>query len=202
MCLCAGMSVRAQENKLPSDVIKVSGGLDFITSKMYLPEKMYQRSRMKYYSWQPGVSALVEYKHFWQSGFGFGLNFVYNDTRYYQEGHDNEQVSLALRSVYVGPCFAYSRCFKNRWRFDGSVGMGYGYLAGDLADDNGFGIMEKTGMEYMITRHLGVCVELYEMVFLLKDDMMDDFRKQYPSESNVINGVFHLGFTAGLSFYF
>ena len=81
LCLLAAITVKAQSNEPPSNVIKVSGGLDFVTSKMYLPDYTTGTDKVKATSWKPGVSALVDYEHFWKSGWGFGLNFMYNDTR-------------------------------------------------------------------------------------------------------------------------
>lgn len=201
-CLLVGMTVQAQTNELPSNVIKLRGGLDFVTSKVYLEANRYQGTALKASSWRAGVGTFLQYEHFLKRGFGFGLDLYYHDTRYSQEGHQHERLTAALRSIYIGPSFAYSLCFKNHWRFDSSIGMGYGYVSGDLADNSGLGIKLRAGIEYMVTPHFGVGVDLYELYVFTKDDSLDDFKKMYPSESNIISGVSHLGLAAGMTFYF
>ena len=203
LCLCAGITIKAQSNEPPSNVIKVSGGLDFVTSKIYYPENRYQGSKVKASSWKPGVSALVEYEHFWKSGWGFGVNLIYNDTRYSQEGRLNENPSLALRSVYIGPSLVYSGCFNDHWRVECGYGLGYGFLGGDLAENDGLGMMFKAGIEYMVTPHFGLGVELNELVVYTKEDnSTEEFKRLYPSESNFTSGISRLGLAAGVRFYF
>lgn len=202
LCLFAGITIKAQSSAPPSNVIKVSGGLDFVTSKMYLPDYSGSRTGIKSNSWQPGVSALIEYEHFWKSGWGFGVNLLYNDTRYNIDG-DRMSASAALRSVYIGPSLVYSGCFKDHWRVECGYGMGYGFLGGDLAENDGFGMMFKAGIEYMVTPHFGVGVELNELVVYTKeDDYTEEFKRLYPGESNFKSGMSRLGLAAGVRLYF
>ena len=202
LCLLAAITVKAQSNEPPSNVIKVSGGLDFVTSKMYLPDHTTGADKVKATSWQPGVSALLDYEHFWKSGWGIGWNFMYNDTRYSIDGY-GPSVSLALRSFYFGPSVLYSGCFMDHWRVECGWGMGYGSLGGDLADYGGIGMMFKAGIEYMVNRHFGVGVELNELVIYTKeDDLMKEFKHVYSSESDVLSGMSCLGLAAGIRFYF
>lgn len=207
LCVCIGM--RAQTNEPPRNVVKVSGGLDFVTSKVYLPQNLYYGRKIMASSWRPGVSALVDYEHFWKSGWGFGLNVIYNDTRYSTEGHyidlsetKRERIGIPMRSYYVGPSVAYSGCYKKRWRYEGACGLGYGHISGFLDDYSGIGSLLRVGMEYMITSHFGVGAELNELIIFTSDDSLDDFKEVYPSESNVTSGLSRLGIAAGVRFYF
>ena len=46
---------------MTSNVIKLNGGLDFVTSKMYLPDNLYYGGQVVAHSWRPGVSVSADY---------------------------------------------------------------------------------------------------------------------------------------------
>ena len=207
--LCVTTIMNAQTGEQTSNVIKVNGGLDFVTSKMYLPENLYYGNQIVAHSWRPGVSVSADYEHLWKSGWGVGVNFIYTDTRYSAKGHivnqqtnEHEKISLSLTTVYIGPSVVYGGTFGGHWRAECALGMGYGQLGGRLADNGGFAIMSKGGIEYMINSHIGVGVELNSLVVFTKDEELEDFKKYYPSESDVSSGVSHAGVAAGLRFHF
>ena len=202
VCLFAGITAKAQASEPPSNVIKVNGGLSFITSKMYLPDYTHG-ARVKSQSWQPGFMASADYEHYWKSGWGFGLNFFYDYTSYRIDGNKGAHAYLDLKSTYIGPSLAYSGCFNKYWRVACAFGMGYGHLGGDLSDSGGFGMMYKAGIEYMVNSHFGLGVELNELVIYTKeDDGMKKLKKYATSESDVTSGMSCLGLAAGVRFYF
>lgn len=46
LSLCVSTIMNAQTGELTNNVIKVNGGLDFVTSKMYLPENYIMGPRL------------------------------------------------------------------------------------------------------------------------------------------------------------
>lgn len=198
--LGAGAGLWAQPGEHPRNVVKLSGGLDFVTSKVYLPVDWKSFNQIKSVRWQPGVTASMEYQHFWKSGLGFGLNLIYNDTRYSVKNYGKK---AAIRSIYAGPSLAYSGCFNKHWRVDCAIGGGYGELGGDLFNTyRGFGVLLKGGIEYMITRHFGVGAELSELYIFTNDDELKYLKDIIPSASSDVSGLSRIGISAGMRFYF
>ena len=207
--MCVATIMNAQTTEQLRNIIKLSGGLDFVTSKMYLPENLYHGNQVVAYSWRPGVSVSADYEFLWKSGWGIGVNLIYNDTHYSAKGHvidqqtnERQKIDLSLTSIYIGPSVVYGGSFNEHWRAECALGMGYGHLGGRLAENSGFGIMSKGGIEYLINRHFGVGVELNSLIIFTKDDYLEEIKKAYPSESDVSSGVSRLGVSAGMRFHF
>lgn len=207
--LCVAAAMNAQTGEQTSNVIKLNGGLDFVTSKMYLPDNLYYGSQVVAHSWRPGVSVSADYEHLWKSGWGFGVNFIYNDTHYSAKGHpvnqqanEYKKISMSLTSTYIGASAVYGGRLNEHWIAECSLGMGYGKLGGRLADNGGFGMMTKGGIEYLINSHFGVGVELNSLVIFTKDEELEEFKKYYPSESDTSSGVSRVGMAVGLRFHF
>ena len=58
--LCVAAVMNAQTGEQTSNVIKLNGGLDFFTSKMYLPDNLYYGGQVVAHSWRPGVSVSAD----------------------------------------------------------------------------------------------------------------------------------------------
>jgi hypothetical protein len=187
------------ELEMPSDIIKLSGGLSLILSNVYL-ENQYENKVMRS-SWRPGISALLEYEHIFKSGWGFGLNVIYNDTRFKNTYKNKAKKNLALRQIYLGPSVVRRNLIGSRWLVEGAFGMGYSYLGGDFLDGtSGLGFMLKGGVEYMLSKHVGIGVEMNDVIAITGEND-DDFIKKY-SEDNSWSGSVRIDFAAGIRFYF
>jgi len=185
--------------EMPSDIIKLSGGLSLILSNVYL-ENQFENKVMRS-NWRPGISALLEYEHIFKSGWGFGLNVIYNDTRYKNTYKNSAKKNLALRQVYLGPSVVRRNLIGYRWLVEGVFGIGYSHLGGDFLDGtSGLGFMLKGGVEYMLSKHVGIGVEMNDVIAITGENN-DDLMKKY-SEDNSWSGSFRIDFAAGIRFYF
>ena len=199
----AGMGIDLLQSspsfEMPSDIIKLSGGLSLILSNVYL-ENQFENKVMRS-NWRPGISALLEYEHIFKSGWGFGLNVIYNDTRYKNTYKNSAKKNLALRQVYLGPSVVRRNLIGYRWLVEGVFGIGYSHLGGDFLDGtSGLGFMLKGGVEYMLSKHVGIGVEMNDVIAITGENN-DDLMKKY-SEDNSWSGSFRIDFAAGIRFYF
>ena len=185
--------------EMPSDIVKLSGGLSFIISNVYI-DNQYENKVMRSI-WRPGISALLEYEHIFKSGWGFGLNVIYNDTRYKNTYINSAKKNLALRQIYLGPSVVRRSLIGNRWLVEGAFGIGYSHLGGDFLDGtSGLGFMLKGGVEYMLSKHVGIGVEMNDVIAITGENN-DALIKKY-SEENSWSGTFRIDFAAGIRFYF
>ena len=186
--------------KLPTNVIKLSGGLSFIASNVYIEDQY--ASQIRRCTWKPGISALVEYEHIFKSGWGFGLNTIYNDTRYFNGLRNNTKKNLALRQFYIGPSVVRRSIISDRWLVEGAFGMGYAYTDGDITDGiSGVGFMAKGGVEYLLSRHVGIGAELNDVIVLtgFEDEYL---KKVFPKDYSGMNGTVRFDIALGIRFYF
>lgn len=190
----------AQNYQLPSNIIKLSGGLSFITSKIYIEDEI--NNKVKWYQFKPGVTAAVEYEYITGSGWGFGWNFIYNDTRFPQSLRNSTKSHQALRQIYFGPSAVKRILIRDRWCLEGAAGLGYAYLGGDVADNAGLGIMLKTGIDYMLSKHIAIGAEINEVFAITGINDNDYMKRVDPDEYRPISGTFRLDLGAGIRFYF
>ena len=190
----------AQTCKLPTNVIKVSGGLSFVVSNVYLEDQF--ENKIRKITWRPGVSALLEYEHIFKSGWGLGLNTIYNDTRYPNGIKSITKKKMALRQFYIGPSIVRRSIIGDRWFVEGALGMGYAYTDGDFTDGtSGVGFMLKGGVEYLLSKHVGIGAELNDVIVItgFEDEYL---KKAFPNDYSGMNGTFRLDLALGLRFYF
>lgn len=191
----------AQKYEMPKNVIKMSGGLSFITSKMYIEDEVTGNIRKS--SWKSGTSALLEYEHMLGGKWGFGMNFIYNDTRYPRNSNYNSKTTQALRQIYIGPSIVRRSIVGNRWCFEGAFGLGFCHVGGDLLDKClGVGIMLKGGVEYMFSKHVGIGAELNDVLTFFGSNNTEYLRKIDPNDRSFISGTSRIEIATGIRFYF
>lgn len=148
---------RALDN--PSDIFKVNIGPSWITSEMQTPTKTYKN--------ETGIALELAYQHFWRSGIGIGLNYLYHTTSF-DEGY---RVNLH----YFGPSVVYGIKLGNSWRMDGAWGLGYsvckedfkGFMAGDSSESN-VGLLAQLGIEYMLSKSIGIGIQFNSFTMRMK----------------------------------
>lgn len=206
---CVPFMAMAQKMPIPETVLKLDAGVSFITSKVYVYN--FSDEGVHVYRWKPEFSAKFDFEHYWKSGWGVGFNIIYNNTSF-DGGIDRYFIApqdYLLQQWYVGPCGNYRLRLGDKWQFSASVGLGYAHCWEELNEDykdnyGGLGIMEKAGLEYMLSPHVGLGLELTElMTFLNRPDTAKERQSLYNDDSSYdFNGFFHLGLMAGVRFYF
>lgn len=170
----------------PKDIVKINIGPSWITSEITTPQNVYKS--------ETGLGVGVDYQHFWQSGFGIGINYLYHSTTF----NDTE----SIRMHYVGPSVVYGIKLGDSWRLDVALGIGYsvykevysGYLFGDSSESN-IGVLGQLGVEHMFSDRIGIGLQLNTFTMRMKrPDNMDTSKYDF-------YGIRRLDAQIGLRFY-
>ncbi|WP_295915671.1 hypothetical protein [uncultured Alistipes sp.] len=133
----------------------------------------------------------------WTSRRGFGVGIVYSGGFISAERNGIERTS---RLHYIAPEFVARQRAGRRWLFRESAGIGYGrYIRsyGDLSGSRGgVGIHESASVEYMLTRYLGLGVNVGGQWLIVDSPDVDD-----GGELNLV-GIFRFQIGGGIRFYF
>jgi hypothetical protein len=170
----------------PKDIVKINIGPSWITSEITTPQNVYKS--------ETGLGVGVDYQHFWQSGFGIGINYLYHSTTF----NDTE----SIRVHYVGPSVVYGIKLGDSWRLDVALGIGYsvykevysGYMFGDSSESN-IGVLGQLGVEHMFSDRIGIGLQLNTFTMRMKrPDNMDTSKYDF-------YGIRRLDAQIGLRFY-
>lgn len=138
-------------NNVPHDVFRLNAGPGWITSEIETPYSVYKR--------KAGFSISAAYQHYWNSGIGFGLHYMYYGTSF-----DNE---LKFKIHYVGPSLAVSYNLGKNWLCDLDIGFGYanysenssGYY--NISESAGrIGMAVQMGIQYKFSDRVGLGFQL------------------------------------------
>ena len=66
--------------------------------------------------------------------------------------------------TYVGPCFVAKHDLSESFRLYGTLGIGVALYKDYDASEVGFGFRYDLGLEYLLTKHLSVGVDLVDLV--------------------------------------
>lgn len=91
--------------------------------------------------------------------FGLGANVQYSMLRKNHDRFDRKFDNL----FYIGPCATFSHYTELGWRWHASAGIGYAAYLGDYSGSDwkgGLGYKIKYGIDYLITDHFGIGVEI------------------------------------------
>jgi len=172
----------------PANVFKVSGGLSWITSEVYTDRGPQD--------FQRGYALEADYHHFWPFGLGVGLNALYYATTF--------TGGYKLRMTYIGPSLAYSFKSDAHWRMETAIGVGRSTCTEKLDElkgsESGVGALAQLGVEYMITEHVGLGLQVNGFIMRMKRP--DDYPSPYYSRSKKDKyGIKRLECLFGLRFY-
>ena len=170
----------------PKDILKMNIGPSWITSEVATPQRVYKS--------ETGFGVGVDYQHYWRSGLGIGINYLYHSTTF----NDTESIKMH----YVGPSIVYSIKLGDKWRLDAALGIGYsvykeeysGYMFGDNSESN-IGGLGQVGVEHMISDRIGIGLQFNSFTMRMKrPDNIDTSRYDF-------YGIKRLDAQIGLRFY-
>ena len=173
----------------PSNIIKIGAGYGLITSDIQTVNRIYKS--------KGGLTLSADYLHVWKSGLGFGINYLY-----YGTSMDEEDIKMKMH--YIGPSFVASGTFRDKWRLETAVGLGYvkyiekdktPYLSITMTDSN-IGLMYQAGIEYRIAKQVGIGLQVDYFTVKLTQPEGYNSSKQYD-----YYGIKRLDTTLGLRFY-
>lgn len=180
------MAALVEKHKLPSNIVKLSGGPAWLTSKIYVGSEEF--------SSVSAFNLMLQYSHLWKSGWGCGLqafqsHFKVGDSSYSDYGG-------SANIFYLGPSLAYAYRTDKGWLWTMNYSMGYTSI--DEADScSGFGMTFSVGVDYMLTRHLGIGVDVMEYTGYFKAPA--GWKQEHP---DMRYGYSQIGIFAGIRAYF
>lgn len=178
-------------------VLKLNVGGSFLTSKVEVGDYTY--------SFQPGWECLFEFEAISdvENGFGKGLGFILKANRTYIDGADR------MRLYYFGMNRIWRKIPQNnkRWLWELAIGGGASLLEDKTRNSYystplekkqylGFGILLKAGVEYRLTKHVGIGLEMNDIIHIFFDSALKAQR-----EKAAITGFATTSLTLGLRAY-
>ena len=141
----------------PKDIVKVNIGPSWITSEIQTYYKTYKN--------ETGVGFGIDYQHLWRSGIGFGINYMYHYTSF-----END---FSANMHYIGPSLVGSIKLGSNWRMDAALGLGYSVYREDYKwaggeSESNVGSMVQLGIEYMLSKHIGLGLQFNTMTMRMK----------------------------------
>jgi len=168
----------------PRNVVRLSVGPSFMNSNYQVGNHLYH-SRV-------GLSVNADYDHVWNTGFGFGINYIHNYMSF-DEG-------IKTRVDYIGPSLVLASPMMRKFRYDLCIGLGYGHFSesydGLTNSENRLGATMRLGVEWKVAPHLGLGTQV--SIFTMSLKKPDDVEL----EKNEIYGIQQIGLYVGLRYYF
>lgn len=171
-------------------VLKVSVGPSMTTSKMYYSESDYLSNVF-------GYEVAVNYEHpLGDHGWGMSVDVDYNYTPY----DYIPNVSL----LHIGAGVVYSEVLK-RVRLSAQLGVGVGYCEEKINTYYeylpnkarlGFSMSSRLGIEYMLSRKVGIGIDLASFRCYMSND------SGYDLPGNEQYGIAHIAALLGVRFYY
>lgn len=180
------LSEWVKKHKLPSNIVKLSVGPAWITSKVYVGSEEFS-----------GISAfnlMFQYSHLWKTGWGCGLQAFQSHFKVGDSSYSNYGGSANI--FYLGPSLTYAYRTDKGWLWTMNYSMGYTSI--DEADSySGFGMTFDIGVDYMLTKHIGVGVDVMEYTGYFKAPA--EWKQEH---SDMRYGYAQIGIFAGIRAYF
>lgn len=162
-------------------------GYAFITIEYYLPQGASGNPK-KGLDWQLGYE--------WLSRSGFGAGLLYSG---YKSSYTQNRMDINVGLTYIAPQFVMKQ-MVGRWIFQENLGLGYFSYRESVeeisASLSGVGYNVALGAEYLLSKHVGIGVNLGYIASSLPKQEHVDYGKDDQS------GVFRLHFDAGIRFHF
>ena len=186
----SSVSAWAQTGKVNSakkatHTLSLNAGPAWITSKVYVPSGYSYKEK----SWKTGLEMTAEYNCVFSSGFGFGITYARNHTSY-GNGYD-------MNLNYIGPSFVMAGNLTPKWRGKLDVGIGYANMETDGETEGGLGVKSAAGMEYLLSKNIGIGAELMSV-----STWFGEREGDYPGDDDDLNGITRIGVTVGMRIYF
>lgn len=172
-----------RQDKAPRNIFRLSMGPSWLVSEYYFFDKKY-KSKM-------GLDIAVDYEHVWKSGFGLGINYLYDYTLI------GNGISMNLH--YIGPSLVMALPFTKS-RLDMALGLGYGFYS----ESSGFREYSEShlaptvrlGYEYRLGENIALGLQVNMLV--MKMDKPDNV----VLDKDHFYGIQRVGVHAGIRYYF
>lgn len=183
-------------SKLQHHILKISGGLSLLTSKVEIGEDVYQNSL--------GIECLVEFEDLDEksSDLAKGVAYTFKGNRTVVDGND-------MQLYYAGLSYVWSTIpnISHRWRWEFALGGGLCLYRSPkqknlytitYTKENycGLGVLLKAGGEYRLSKRIGLGLELNEILHILFDE-----ETKARNTKTILNGFATNSLTLGLRFY-
>ena len=166
----------------PRNILKFSIGPTWMTSDVDVDGKIYKH--------ESGYMVSAEYQHLWKRGIGAGINTVYSKTNL---------TGFTMKLYYIGPSIVFASMLGEKWRYDISYSIGFStYNESDAyisADTRGVGMTANLGIEYMLSRRVGIGLQYGTYVMRLPEPT------NYDKGKYDFYGVRQINLQCGLRFY-
>ena len=166
----------------PRNIFRVSAGSSFMVSKMVTPERTYKT--------RTGFDLTLDYDHLWKTGFGFGVNYLYNATSF-EGGYDTD-------IHYIGPSFVMAAA-STKWRIGMAYGLGYAHYSESLGNmsesENRLALFIRLDAEYRLAKRMALGINLHYMSMSMKKP------KEIELKKGEFYGIRHLSPHLSLCYY-
>lgn len=183
------VSTRQNKAKEPfqHSTIFANIGYGVMTSKFYLPQGTTGNPKNGM-DWQLGYE--------WVSRSGFGAGLLYSG---YKSSYTYSGLDINLGLTYIAPQFVMKQ-MVNRWILQENLGLGYfdyrESTKGESTSLSGLGFNVSLGAEYLLSKHIGIGVNLGYIGGSLPEQKYIEYGKDEHS------GIFRLCMDAGVRFHF
>lgn len=159
------MTAREKMADTPHNFFKASAGPSWITTRFVTPWHEYKG--------KVGFEYALQYQHVFRI-LGFGIDLL-NYSTSFPEGFD-------VKLLYVGPSMVVKYRIGGKWLLDAAFGLGYSRYkesAGRFsATEGALGVMGELGVEYMLSKHVGLGIQTNILSMRMKEpegvDLGDD----------------------------
>lgn len=130
----------------------------------------------------------IDYEYVWKNGWGLGLNLSQSHLDDYH---------YCNNIFYFGPCATYNYLLGKRMNLFVSSGCGLSMNDFDEGSErNGLGILNKMGIKYSFTKHLGAVLDLssFFSIYTEKEIYPDNLDADYVETLRCFNNGVSLGF--------
>jgi len=179
-----------KQREMPNDLFRVSYGPSWLVSKYYAPDRVYNS--------RAGWEGSFSYEHVWKKCCGFGIDMSLFRTDFDNgDFHTNSKYDLML--FYLGPSFVMNVKASKKWQYNTAIGLGYAsYNENSDYSEGGVGFMLRAGMDYCLTKHFGIGVDVnIETATFKRPDNADGYL-----QSGEMYGFRRLNMLAGLRYFF
>lgn len=171
---------KMKKRQAPANTIGLDVGIGCVYSKIYTPYRTYNGKN--------GLDWKLEYNRVYRNGLGFGLQYSGFRTSFSEGGY--------MLLTYIAPSFIGRVKLADAWILKYGIGIGYfGYSdSGDIL--SGVGLDVNIGAEYMVSKHVGLGVEVQSLSsYLSRQEGVTLGEDEH-------SGISRINIKGGVRFYF